>query len=196
MRSIDLWTMKRNARKAGLRVVGNFLIVSYTRDVISGFAMDPAPSSIYVWTFALPVYDGLPHLHMSLGQRVACPEDPKDFFRGTHEAHLAMLEGVRTAADLLMYVEEAGFEGDYCQWVKYLSTTRLGDFPAADAALKNLLALPVSSAIRGRLDRMLEAIGRGGESGARQLLQEWSMQTARLMGGSSTFAWSQDSTSA
>ncbi|HEL3782388.1 TPA: hypothetical protein UM046_000118 [Stenotrophomonas maltophilia] len=185
MRSIDLWTMKRSARKAGLRAIGNFLIASYTPDVISGFAIDPAPSSIYVWTFALPAYDDLPLLHMSLGQRVACPEDPKDFFRGTHEAHLAMLEGVRTAADLLMYVEEAGFGGDYCQWVKYLSVIRLGDFQAADAALKDLLALPMSSAIRGRLDRMLEAIGRGGESGAQRLLEEWSMRTARLMGGRS-----------
>jgi hypothetical protein len=159
------------------------MIASYTRDVISGFAIDPAPSSIYVWTFALPAYDGLPFLHMSLGQRVACPEDPKDFFRGTHAAHLAMLEGVKTAADLLMYVEEAGFGGDYCQWVKYLSAIRLGDFQAADTALKDLLALPMSSAIRGRLDRVLEAIGSGGESGAQRLLEEWSTRTARLMGG-------------
>jgi hypothetical protein len=182
MRSIDLWTMKRNARKAGLRAVGNFLIASYTRDVISGFAIDPAPSSIYVWTFALPAYDGLPFLHMSLGQRVACPEDPKDFFRGTHEAHIAKLEGVRTAADLLAYVDEAGFTGDYCQWVKYISAIRLGDFLAADAALRGLLALPMSNAILGRLDRMQDALERGGVSGAQRLLEEWSMQTARLMG--------------
>lgn len=79
MKSIALWRMKREAKRSGLRVVGNFLIAFHARDVISGFTLDPAPSSTYIWTFVIPTYDDLPYLHMSLGQRIASAEVDKGF---------------------------------------------------------------------------------------------------------------------
>ena len=51
MRAFDLRCLKKDAEKSGMRAVGNFLTALYTRDVISGFAIDPAPSAIYLWTF-------------------------------------------------------------------------------------------------------------------------------------------------
>ena len=79
MRAFDLRRLKKDAKKSGMRVVGNFLIASYTRDVISGFAIDPAPSAIYLWTFVIPTYDDFPYLHISLGQRIAGAEVDRVF---------------------------------------------------------------------------------------------------------------------
>jgi hypothetical protein len=56
---------------------------------------------------------------------------------------------------------------------------------AADATLKNLLALPMSSAVQRRLDAIISVLKNGGESGAQHLLETWSVQMARLVGGSS-----------
>ncbi|WP_141137972.1 hypothetical protein [Stenotrophomonas sp. CC120222-04] len=185
MKSITLWRMKREAKRSGLRVVGNFLIAFHTRDVISGFTLDPAPSSTYIWTFVIPTYDDLPYLHMSLGQRIASAELDKAFFCGMHEAYAKKLETVRTAADLLLYVDSLDFTSDYSEWVKYISAIRLGDFVAADATLKTLLKLPMSNAIQSRLDAIRSVLKNGGESGAQHLLETWSVQTDRLVGGSS-----------
>ncbi|EVT73961.1 MAG: hypothetical protein ACN6PQ_15345 [Stenotrophomonas indicatrix] len=185
MRAFDLRRLKKDAKKSGMRVVGNFLIASYTRDVISGFAIDPAPSAIYLWTFVLPTYDDLPFLHMSLGQRVAVAKGDERFFCGMHTEYVENLERVRTAADLLIYVDGLDFRNDYSEWIKYISAIRLGDFLAADATLKNLLALPMSSAVQRRLDAIISVLKNGGESGAQHLLETWSVQTARLVGGSS-----------
>ncbi|MGS7839864.1 hypothetical protein ACVMVB_20125 [Stenotrophomonas maltophilia] len=177
--------MKKDAKKSGMRVVGNFLIASYTRDVISGFAIDPAPSAIYLWTFVLPTYDDLSFLHMSLGQRVAVAKGDERFFCGMHTEYVENLERVRAAADLLLYVDSLDFTSDYSEWVKYISAIRLGDFVAADATLKTLLKLPMSNAIKSRLDAILSVLKNGGESGAQHLLETWSVQMARLVGGSS-----------
>jgi hypothetical protein len=162
MKSIALWRMKREAKRSGLRVAGNFLIAFHARDVISGFTLDPAPSSTYIWTFVIPTYDDLPCLHMSLGQRIA-----------------------GAAADLLLYVDSLDFTSDHSEWVKYISAIRLGDFVAADATLKTLLKLPMSNAIKSRLDAILSVLKNGSESGAQHLLETWSVQTDRLVGGSS-----------
>ena len=102
-----------------------------------------------------------------------------------HEAHIKKLEAVKTAADLLLYVDSLDFTSDYSEWVKYISAIRLGDFVAADATLKTLLKLPMSNAIKSRLDAILSVLKNGGESGAQHLLDAWSVQTDRLVGGSS-----------
>lgn len=185
MRAFDLRCLKKDAEKSGMRAVGNFLTALYTRDVISGFAIDPAPSAIYLWTFVLPTYDDLSFLHMSLGQRVAVAKGDERFFCGMHTEYVENLERVREAADLLLYVDSLDFTSDYSEWVKYISAIRLGDFVAADATLKTLLKLPMSNAIKSRLDAILSVLKNGGESGAQHLLETWSVQTARLVGGSS-----------
>jgi hypothetical protein len=122
---------------------------------------------------------------MSLGQRIASAEVDKVFFRGMHEAHVKKLEAVRTAADLLLYVDSLDFTSDYSEWVKYISAIRLGDFVGADATLKTLLKLPMSNAIKSRLDAILSVLKNDGESGAQHLLEMWSFQTNQLVGGSS-----------
>lgn len=185
MRSIALWRMKRQAKSSGLRAVGNFLIAFHTRDVISGFTLDPAPSSTYIWTFLVPTYDDLSFLHMSLGQRIASAEVDRDFFCGMHQTHAKKLEAVKTAADLLIYVDGLDFTSEYSEWIKYISAIRLGDFVAADATLKRLLNLPMSNAVQRRLDAVLSVLKSGGGSGAQHLLESWSAQTARLIGDSS-----------
>lgn len=182
MKSIALWRMKRQAKSSGLRVVGNFLIAFHTPDVISGFALDPAPSSTYIWTFVVPTYDDLSFLHMTLGQRIASAEVDKDFFCGVHKAHANKLEPVRTAADLLVHVDGLDFTSDYSEWIKYISAIRIGDFAAADATLKRLLNSPISDLVQHKLDAVLSSLRDGGESGAQHLLESWSRQTARLVG--------------
>jgi len=174
--------MKRQAKSSGLRAVGNFLIAFHTRDVISGFTLDPAPSSTYIWTFVVPTYDDLSFLHMSLGQRIASAEEDKDFFCGVYKAHAEKLEAVKTAADLLIYVDGLDFTSDYSEWIKYISAIRLGDFVAADATLERLLNLPKSDLVQRKLDAILSSLRNGGESGAQDLLESWSRQTARLVG--------------
>lgn len=182
MKSTALWRMKRQARSSGLRVVGNFLIAFHTRDVISGFTLDPAPSSTYIWTFVVPTYDDLSFLHMSLGQRIASAEVDGDFFCGMHKTHANRLEMVRTAEDLLIHVDGLDFTSDYSEWIKYLSAIRLGDFVAADATLKRLMNLPMSDLVQRRLDAVLSSLRNGGESAAQHLLESWSGQTTRLVG--------------
>jgi len=102
-----------------------------------------------------------------------------------HKTHAKKLEAVKTAADLLIYLDGLDFTNDYSEWIKYISAIRLGDFVAADATLKRLLNLPMSNAVQRRLDAVLSVLKSGGGSGAQHLLESWSVQAARLIGGSS-----------
>ena len=153
-----------------MRVVGNFLIASYSEDVVSGLAIDAAPASTYLWTFVLPTYDNLPFLHMTLGERVATFGSGDDCFGDAYETYRQSLDGVTTADDLLKYLDLR----------KIL--VRLGNFAEAEDALDRMDGLPVSKGIRQSMEKVRNALRSAGWPNAQRLLGEWSDETGRLIG--------------
>ncbi|WP_296280515.1 hypothetical protein [Pseudoxanthomonas sp.] len=175
-------SIKRIAKERGMHVFGNFLIGFRNDDVVSGIAIDKTPTSTYFWTFVLPVYDENTFLHMSLGERISVGEEGATNLSQAYEVYLQKLAHVKSPCDLVKYIDQRGLSGDYAGWVKYISLIRLGDFSMAKHALGALIGLPISKVLRERIGRMNSALLVGGEAGAQQLLDEWSVVTGRLLG--------------
>lgn len=178
--TIPISTIKNSAKKRGLYVVGNFLIAGRSSDVISGLALDKTPSSTYIWTFIVPTYDDL-FMHMSLGERVSVCEDDSECLSVAHQFYRESLGGIRTAGDLIKYIERKNFTGEYPYWARYISLIRAGDFQAADSVFSLFLSLRISNSIREKVSKVRGVQLREGWAAAALLLKEWSDRTDELL---------------
>ena len=173
--------IKSAARKAGFHVAGNFIVVFRSEDVISGMVIDVAPSTTYLWIFILPMYDDLPFLHMTLGDRVAVCDGQNDCFSKAYEDYRQKLGDVKLASDVVAYLDENGIEGDYSRWVRYLSLIRTGDFTAAEEYLVKFPELSTLRLSREKLDKIKLVQACNGWPGVQRLLDEWADGNAHLI---------------
>lgn len=178
--------IKRYAKKAGMRVAGNFLVVTQTEDVVSGIAIDSAPSITYLWAFVLPTYDKLIYLHMTLGERIGTWEKRESCDQKVSaalEIYSSKLENVRSANDLLSYVSCRGLSSDYANWVKFLSYIRIADFLSAERQMNELMlvASSMSEAAKLKMEVLKNAVTNGGWPAAQNVLQEWALSTRKLL---------------
>ena len=182
MKRFEVDKIRRDARSMGMHIKGDFLIASRTADVVSGIAVDAAPSSIYLWIFVLPTYDDHSFLHMSLGHRVATCKGAGDCLSEAYGAYSQKLDGVASAKNLLAYIDSERIVSEYGMWVKYISYIRTGDALAASHMLEELLLPSVPRLIRQRVERVNSSVLAGGIVAAQSLLEEWCCRTRELLG--------------
>lgn len=173
-------SVKRGASKLGMQVNGGFLVALHTADVVSGLAIDAAPSSLYLWTFILPTYDDHSFLHMSLGKRVANCDLGEGCLAEAYDAYKREIGEVRSAEDMIRYIDGEGIGGAYARWVKYISTVRANLAEPSAFMLEDFSSSSV--AIRQRAERINVPLSSGDMAGARRLLDEWSRGTDTLLG--------------
>lgn len=172
--------IKREAKKMGLRVKGNFLIAVHTKDVVSGIAIDAPPSSIYLWTFVLPTYDDLSFLHMSYGHRVATCAGSEHCLSEAYDVYSRRVRGVDTAKDLVAYLDKENIQGDNGIWVRLISHIRSGDLLAAETTLKKLSAMPMHKETERKLSILETSFSGGGLLAAQDILEDWERNSAKL----------------
>lgn len=169
----------------GFRNSGGYYIGTCNAEVVSGYALDVPPGGIYVWRFVVPAYDRIDFLHLSLGTRIA------QFSRketGSRSNDLdALLKNdwqsfanVRDCQSLLAYMEQERCEGDYYQWVRYITYIRTGSLESAsrlEAQWQSLPGFPRVQSVAQHMKAVLDVKERSGWNGVQQLLTEWSKHT-------------------
>lgn len=172
------------SRLPGFRKVGSYYIGTCNRDVISGYSLDAPPGGIYISRFILPTYDKIEFLHMGLGRRVALfPRNAAA--SGSTDLSLLLgrdwqhFSGARDCQSLVTYLDRERVEGDYCQWVKYLSHVRVGDLESAnwlEHQWQSSPGFPKVQLVAQNMKTVLEVKRRSGWNGVQELLAEWSEQ--------------------
>jgi hypothetical protein len=169
------------ANLPGFKKFGAFCIGTCNQDVISGYALDAPPGGVYVARFILPAYDRIDFLHMSLGGRIG-HFSHEDIASGS--ADLALLlktdwqdfSNVHDCRSLMAYLDRERIVGEYCQWARYLTHARIGDF---EAAARVELEWKSSGPLRLQLitenvAAVFEAKRHSGWDGVQALLNNWS----------------------
>jgi hypothetical protein len=173
--------VKSTAKKLGFHVVGNFLIGTRSEDVVSGIAIDGAPSSTYIWTFILPAFDDISFMHMSLGVRAL---NLSDLDRSLEISLLDVwnkISHISSASQLVTYLDEGHIGGEYAEWTRLICMVRLGLFDQADetlAAVKHFQSVSIPR----KLAELEASKSYGGWPAVQELLVEWSLQTDQIMG--------------
>jgi len=174
-------SLRTAAKKAGFSGTGSFLVAVHSQDVVSGLALDVAPSSTYISTFVLPTFDALSFMHMSLGRRVAiCSSDTSCLDKAIEE-YKSSLSSVKSSRDLMEYIASQGIVGEYAVWTNYICLIRLKYFAKAREFRVNLFDAVRSPSIRERMNMLIGVQDSEGDESAYQLLAEWSLLTKKLL---------------
>lgn len=176
-------------KSLGFRKLGSFFLGVCDREVISGYALDAPPGGLYVWRFALPAFDRIEFLHLSLGTRIAEFPSGDEAQGSTDELERLVsllredwkdLSSVRHASSLLDYMKQRQRSGEYSQWATYLAHIRNGDLCAAQELESEWRAGDWSPRIRSVAESMQtlsQVKDRSGWRGVDALLTEWSTLT-------------------
>lgn len=181
---------KRKLDKAFSRVhrfvkSGPFYIGTCNQEVVTGYCLDAAPSCSYIWRFALPAYDNIEFLHLSLGGRIASYS--KD--EGVQEADLiellnsdwCLLSGLQDSESLIRYIDREMFSGTYALWTRYLVHIWRKEFNAAETMHNNdgiAQKFAEMRAISGSFEELSKIIDTGSWQATIERLSEWSHKTA------------------
>ena len=164
-----------------LRRQGDHYFGICNRELISGYALDAPPGGIYVARFILPAYDSIEFLHMALGKRIAqFPRDETDSGSSDLGALLRndwqAFSSVRDCGTLVAYLDRERVEGEYCQWTRYLTHVRGGEFESADRMQHEWQSsgFPRMQLVVQNMRAVLAAKESSGWNGVQDLLTEWS----------------------
>ncbi len=170
----------------GFRKLGSFYIGTCNQEVISGYALDAPPGGVYISRFILPAYDRIDFLHLSLGERIA--QFPRNK-AASDSTDLGLLlkkdwqdfSNARDCRSLMAYLDREQIVGDYCQWTRYLTYTRVGDLESAsrlELQWQSSSGSPRLQLVAQNMKAVLEVKGRSGWPGVHELLTKWSEHTA------------------
>lgn len=166
-----------------MRLAGDFLIVIQNDEITSGIAIDAAPAATYLWTFIVPTYDDLPFLHMSLGKRIEASHCDNDNLVDAYEEYRSKVGWVQSTGDLLEYLDQEAFPGEYAVWVHFIANAYLTNFSAADNLLNKLSVMRTSRSLQVKINRVRDELQAGGWPAIEHVLAEWSENTKKLVTG-------------
>lgn len=181
------------AKLPGFRRNGYFYLGTCNADVLAGYCIDAPPSGIYIWRFAIPAYDNVEFLHMTLGQRILAFSYSE--LSGTALSNVsehvsqdwAKFSELRDRRSLISYIQNKAFDGHYASWTKFITSVRDRDFAKASELEAEFLtdATHVSTSLVGRnVDSLFQAKSENGWEGAFDLLDAWSKKSvARYCAG-------------
>lgn len=179
MRALDKRLVKAAAKGMGFNAKGNFLVGLQNSDIISGFAIDGAPSSTYIWTFILPAFDDIEFMSMSLGERVINLNSMMSPINEGLEQAWSSISSITNASQLVSYINSSGIVGEYAEWTRFICFIRLGEFRIAEEMLSSI-GLLKSMSIPIKLREIEFSRSYGGWAAAQDLLGEWSARTELL----------------
>lgn len=176
------------------RTLGPYYIGTCNREVISGYALDAPPGGVYISRFILPAYDRIDFLHMGLGRRIA-QFSRNEAASSSNDLGLLLksdwqrFSRAHDCQSLVAYLDREQVEGDYCEWVKYLTYVRGGDVESANRMeheWQSSPGFPRVQLVAQNMKAVLEVKGRTGWKGVQGLLAEWSEQAV------AKFCWKND----
>lgn len=179
---IDKKKIFAKAKDLGFCRKGNFLIGCVNEDLISGLAVDAAPSETYLWTFIVPRFDDLHFLHMSLGARMRISDWVTTDAGEVAADAWAKISFIKTSGQLIEYLEEQALRGEYADWARLLCSIRSGAFDDANKLMEKSSSFQ-SAEIPRKLKQIQDAKLYGGWVAVQELLVEWAEHSNSLIEG-------------
>src|SRR3990167_44951 len=169
--------LKTRAKKFGLHISGDFIILHCGEDILSGIGLDYAPHHAYLWLFVLPKFDDISFLHMTLGERLFLPENSGDVLLDAIDIFNERICAIRSASDLVIYIDSRESRSEYAEWAKYLSLVRSSSYDGAEILERSLDNRQLSESIHEKYQKLKRARADGGWKEVQKALVEWAGQT-------------------
>lgn len=171
------------AKMPGFKVRGAYYFGTCNEEVMAGYCIDAPPSCIRIWRFALPMYDEIDFLNLSLGKVVLDLDN--DDSKGPDLLDImkhdwADFSHVTDAGSLRKYLDDKQILGTSALWTRYLIHIWCKDFDAAGrfhddpVVVKKFLEFP---RISTRFTDLSEIRNQSGWEGCLTRLEEWRQKT-------------------
>jgi hypothetical protein len=160
------------------------------RDVVSGLLIEGSPSDTYISSFVLPIFDELKFVSWSLGRRIVhCSRDEVADIECSEavRAYTIELYSIKSARDIIAYLDLSSIDGFYPLWVRYICYLRTENLDNARAYLSADRRSELHPSLLKQLTEIESYVTRGDVAGVAQVLDRWEA-TSRLIFGQSDFS--------
>lgn len=159
-------------------------------DVVSGLLIEGSPSDTYISSFFLPTFDELRFVSWSLGRRIVhcSPDSSADIeCEGAIGAYCSDLLAVRSATEIIEYLDISQRDGFYSLWARYLCYLKNGSLKKAHIYLDDERQSELHSSVLRRLAEIGPSVANGDAAGVAQVLERWEA-VSRLIFGNGEFS--------
>jgi hypothetical protein len=160
------------------------------QDIVSGLLVDKYPSDVYISSFILPVFDKLDFISWGLGRRIihsSINVNAEIECSDAVKSYLSDIFPVKSAEDLVKYLEVSKKDGFYPIWVRYISSLRLGNLEGAKKYLNDEKKSELHPSVLQRLAQIEPFVISGDRAGVSNVLNEWE-NFSRLLFGQEEFS--------
>jgi hypothetical protein len=155
------------------------------RDVVSGLIIEGSPLDTYITTFLLPAFDRLEFVSWSLGERVvncSLDRDTQEECEQALESYAAGTFKVRSATDLIRYLDACETAGHYPIWVRYICYLWLSDLNTANQYLNDSRRNQLHRALLERFEEVNQFVVVRDTDGVVGVLKKWSAFSQKIFG--------------
>jgi len=155
------------------------------RDVVSGIVIDGSPLDTYIATFILPAFDRHEFVPLSLGDRVvhcSMDRDTQEECEQALNSYVANISAVRSATDLIRYLDLRQVTGHYPIWVRYICYLSLSDFDTAIQYLDDSRRDQLHHSLLERLEEINRFVAVGDTDGVVRVLESWRAFSEKIFG--------------
>ncbi len=155
------------------------------RDIVSGFVVVGSPLDTYISTFILPAFDRHEFITWALGDRVvhcSLTRDTQEECEQAVDSYVADMSNVRSATDLIVYLDARQIKGHYPIWVRYLCYLRLSDFDSAIRYLDDSRRNQLHLATMETFEEMYRLVTMGDTDGVVRVFDSWSAFSEKIFG--------------
>jgi len=155
------------------------------RDAVSGLSIEGSPSDTYISSFILPTFDELHFVGLSLGRRlVHCSHDSsaERECESAVAAYRSELLPIRSAADIVKYLDDSKKDGFYSIWTRYLCFLRNGHLEKAHTYLDEEHQSQLHASVLRRLPEIGPSVAKGDAVGVAHVLERWEEVSSLIFG--------------
>lgn len=176
----------KNLREAGFASLGKGRWLGLrSSDIVSGLIIEGGASDVYISSFILPVFDKLSFIGWSLGERLvrgSAEISARDQSLLAIERYKQGVLGLRSAPDLMCYIEENNIVGFYSVWTKYLCYLRVESLQEARKYLEKQDRSALHSSVLDRLNEIESYVNAGDATGVARILSSWEESSKKVVG--------------
>jgi hypothetical protein len=155
------------------------------RDVVSGIIIDGPPLDTYIETFILPAFDRREFVSWSLGDRVvhcSLDKDTQEECEQAFNSYIADMSAVRSATDLLRYLDIRQVTGHYPIWCRYICYLRLLELDTAIQYLDDSRRNQLHDSLMEQFEEISRFATVGDTDGVVRVLESWRAFSEKIFG--------------
>jgi hypothetical protein len=173
-------------KKYGLISLGKGAWLAFrNKDIVSGFIIEGSPLDTYISTFILPAFDRHKFVSWSLGSRVVhCSLDTNTQAECGQavDSYMTNLFDIRSATDLVNYLDEHQVTGHYPIWVRYICYLEQLDFGLAISYLDDGKLAQLHPVQIEKFHEIREYVSSHDSDRVLSVIDSWRMHSEQIFG--------------